>query len=343
MLRLAPCSATILIALGACGVPFRESIAERVAVVDAERIKRDVRTLCDEIGARPAYELEATEKTLAFLETELQRVGYKTRREAFESPMRTFKRLPPDEDGRRGWAMTLAKRATHYNLIAELRGRSEPDRVFEICAHYDTMPWTKGADDNASGMVAVLETARAIAKSSPERSIRFVFFAMEEEGLTGSRKHVELLRRAKQKVEGALVLDCVGFTNRAKNSQKTPIRIPLLFSPPRRADFIVVAGNWSSGWIGNLFESCADTYARDLRYYSVNRLAGMFSDASRGDHKSYWDAGYDAAALWDTVEYRSPHYHRPTDLPDTLDYGFLTAITRATTATALEWSRAWRK
>jgi hypothetical protein len=114
--------------------------------------------------------------------------------------------------------------------------------------------------------------------------------------------------------------------------------VPLLFDPPGEGDFLVDAGNFASGWLGNLYEACADAYVPAARYYSVNRLAGWYADALRSDHASYWRAGLHAILLTDTAEMRNPNYHRRTDLPATLDYEFLRANARALAATILHWA-----
>ena len=103
-------------------------------------------------------------------------------------------------------------------------------------------------------------------------------------------------------------------------------------------DFVLVAGNWDSGWLGNLYEGCAATYVPDLPLYSLNRIAGWFSDSSRSDHWNYWQAGVPAVWLTDTGEYRNPGYHTPDDRPEVIDPVFLRRCTQAVLATMLEWT-----
>ncbi len=99
-----------------------------------------------------------------------------------------------------------------------------------------------------------------------------------------------------------------------------------------------MVGNLRSGGLGNRFEHAAERYVPSLSYFSANRVGGFFRDALRSDHKPYWDKGYRAIMLTDTANFRNPHYHRATDLPDTLDYDFLYRVTQAIAATLLTWS-----
>ena len=132
----------------------------------------------------------------------------------------------------------------------------------------------------------------------------------------------------------------IGFSTEQEDSQATPARVPFVFDPPTRGNFLVVAGNFASGWLGNLYEACATAYVPTARWYSINRIASLFGDAVRSDHASYWKAGMPAILLSDTAEMRNPNYHKKTDTPDTIDYEFLFANTQALAATVLHWAGA---
>jgi hypothetical protein len=169
---------------------------------------------------------------------------------------------------------------------------------------------------------------------------------LERASLAGSQAHrvrsppghVRQLQAGGKPIAGAIVLDMVGFAASAEDSQRTPLRVPLLFDPPMRGDFLVVAGNFTSGWLGNHYEACAEAYVPAARYYSINRIAAWFEDAVRSDHSSYWQAGMSAILLSDTAEMRNPNYHQKTDTPATIDWEFLRANTQAVAATVLHWA-----
>jgi hypothetical protein len=320
-----------------CATGPHPAITAAVAAVDSERVFAHVEALCH-IGPRPECNREATEATLQYLEARLAEAGYAPRREPFEALMLDWVRLPHDGSKQR-WQRMAKRGVTHHNLIAEKAGSGPAAAtVIELGAHYDSMPWAPGADDNASGVAVVLETARLLATRPTDKTVRFVFYAMEEEGLVGSAAHVKQLIERQDLPEAALVLDMVGFASDAEDSQDSPVRIPLVAWVPYTANFILDAGDFSSGWLGNLFEDSAATYVPELPVFSVNRLAGLFEDAARSDHASYWAAGLDAILLSDTAEMRNRHYHTPTDQPATLDRTFLKRNAAAVLATMLAWA-----
>jgi carboxypeptidase Q len=96
-----------------------------------------------------------------------------------------------------------------YNTVAEIRGIEKPDEVVIIGAHLDSWDLGTGATDNGTGSMAVLEAARALQKLSvkPKRTIRFVLFTGEEQGLNGSREYVKAHKDELGKISGVLVHD----------------------------------------------------------------------------------------------------------------------------------------
>ena len=242
-----------------------------------------------------------------------------------------------------GYAMTGATNATVPttvpNLLVEIPGTSDRPGLIEISAHYDTVPGCPGADDNSSGVAAVLEIARWLQSHPPERTVRLCFFAGEEQGLLGSEVHVANMLARGDEVVGLLNLDAVGMATDAPDSQLAPIRILFVTWMPSTGDFITVIGDWNSGPLGNLLEAAIETYTPDLPYYSANRIGGMFDDAYRSDHAHYWRAGIPAIFITDTGEMRWDTYHKPGDVPAALDFGFLRRVAQATAAAALELAR----
>src|SRR5882762_7988369 len=96
-----------------------------------------------------------------------------------------------------------------YNTFGEIRRSEKPDEVVILGAHLDSWDLGPGSTDNGTGSMAVLEAARTLAKLNlkPKRTIRFVLFSGEEEGLVGSVKYVEAHRDELEKISGVLVHD----------------------------------------------------------------------------------------------------------------------------------------
>jgi hypothetical protein len=304
----------------ACGDrPADPDTSLRIARIDQQRLRQHVERITA-FGPRSRADLHATRSTVEYIRRELVAYGYRPELR----PVATEAHGPGSDYG-------------FENILAERRSNSAGAGILEIGAHYDTVPGTPGADDNASGVAALLEIARVLADARPRHKLRFCWFALEEDGRDGSRAHVRRLREQHEPLLAAFIFEMIGFTSNAPGSQATPLRVPLLFSPPRRGNFITVVGNWRSGAVGNRFESAARRYTPGLRYFSVNRLGGLFRDALRSDHKPYWDAGYAAVMLTDTADFRNPNYHRAADRVNTLDFAFMAQVARATAATVLDW------
>ena len=375
---LALLAAVGLALTGCAGVRPRADVSRAVAEVDADELMHSVETLCA-FGPRPVGLEAPTRNTLRWLRRTLEGLGYEVTEETFGWPRRAelfaVVNVPgSDEEIRllqedfhhffsgaplgaraealreQGWEVRgFSGRAPEtpevhqlVNLIAEKRGTTRPDRVVEVSAHYDTVPGSPGADDDASGCAALLEVARVLADVPTQRTLRLCFFAAEETGLDGSKVHVDaMLARAAAREDGlvevdALInLDSVGFVNREPDSQDAPMRVPLVAWMPTTGDFLSVLGTWSTSWIGAEFLAVQETYVPELRTFDAKRIAGFFSDARRSDHAWYWDAGIPAVFLTDTTEFRGAPYHLPTDVPEAIDREFLRQVTQATLAATM--------
>ncbi|BAY85619.1 peptidases M20 and M28 [Calothrix parasitica NIES-267] len=219
----------------------------------------------------------------------------------------------------------------HENLILNLPSvaQTEKDNLSPIliAAHYDGVPGSPGADDNASGVAVLLELARIFAKQPAKYPIRLVAFDMEEAGLLGSQEYVNQLLREKQKLRLMLSLEMLGYCNSNPGTQEYPAPILKRFYPDT-GDFIALIGNLKT--------------IRDLmRLRNIFRISGSKSEflpvpnngkvvpaVRRSDHAPFWDAGYKAMMVTDTSFLRNPHYHKSSDRVETLDLDFLTGVCR---------------
>lgn len=300
----------------------RKDIANLIGQIDQLRLRSHVVSLT-EAGPRPANDVQATRHAVDYIKAQLVSFGYQPFE---ESPGAAA--VPVDRDG-----------AGFINIIAEHSGSETPASILELGAHYDTVATSPGADDNASGVAAILEVARVLSQVTMKATVRFCFFAREENGREGSLYHVQQIQRRNEDMDGAIILEMVGYATDRPDTQRTPARIPWLFSPPTTGNFVAVVGNLHSGGLGNRFENALVSYVPTLPYFSANRVGGFFRDALRSDHKPYWDSGYRAIMLTDTANFRNPHYHQPSDTTETLNFGFLQRIAQATAATLLVTGR----
>ena len=207
-----------------------------------------------------------------------------------------------------------------------------------IAAHYDTVPGSPGADDNASALAVMLEVARCLRGLPLRRAVRFIGFCLEEEDLIGSLAYVASLRTAHEEIAGAIVLECVGYARTDEGSQRTPSGVTV--SGPSVGDFLGIVGNAASAELAGAVEAAANAHVPDLKTVSllVPGNGELLPDTRRSDHAAFWHYGYPAVMLTDTANFRNPHYHRSTDTLETLDLSFMEKVAAAVTAAALELS-----
>ncbi len=218
------------------------------------------------------------------------------------------------------------------NVIAQREGTEQPDRVIVIGAHYDSVAGSPGADDNASGVAVLLELARLHAETPFRKTVRFVAFTLEEPPFfrsrrMGSRVYVRSLKERGEQIEAMLCLESVGYFSREPWSQSFPwLVFWLRWRYPTTGNFITIVSNADSQPL--------QTEVRDALKARMDLPVETYTGpwwipgVDWSDHGSFWNKGYPAVMLTDTALFRNPHYHRPTDLPDTLDYRAMTELVR---------------
>ena len=215
---------------------------------------------------------------------------------------------------------------THQNLILNLAAHAKGKQKSPVLigAHYYAVPGTPGADDNATGVAALLELARTFAAVPVGCPIRLVAFDMEEYGLLGSAEYAAQLRQQQQPLRLMISLEMLGYCNSTSGSQRYPTGLERFY--PNRGDFIALIGNLPT--IPDLVR-----LSRSIRKVGVpsqwlpvpNR--GLIVPQTRlSDHAPFWDRGYRAMMVTDTAFLRNPHYHQASDRIETLDLDFFTGV-----------------
>lgn len=223
---------------------------------------------------------------------------------------------------------------TYHNVVATRAGRDARRPRLLVGAHYDSTPHTPGADDNASGVAALIECARLLAPRPSEAGLEFVGFDLEELQLTtyrvGSRRLARERRARGVALAGALVLEMVGYRDPTPGAQVVP---PFLgIDVPRTGDFLAAVGDTQSRALLDGFVTAARAAVPELPILPYRtRLRGWLLPLTRlSDNASFWDARYPSLMLTDTAFLRNPHYHRASDTGATLDFDFMAQVTEAT-------------
>ncbi len=224
----------------------------------------------------------------------------------------------------------------HHNFILDLpplnpplgkggkQEKKQDNLPIIIGAHYDTVPGTPGADDNATGVAVLLELAAEFASRPLKYPVQLVAFDMEEYGYFGSSHHAAKYKQQQQSIRLMISLEMLGYCNNNPNSQSYPAGLKYFY--PNCGNFIALIGNLRT--VSDMI-----TLSRNIRksgqpceWLPVPNRGLIVPDTRRSDHVPFWDNGYPAIMVTDTANMRNPHYHQPSDKIETLDLDFLAGV-----------------
>jgi Zn-dependent M28 family amino/carboxypeptidase len=277
-------------------------------------LAKHVHMLAHEIGPRNIWRRSSMESTVSYLEKVLSDLGYTVQRQEFRS-----------------------YQVTSANLEVEIPGSQYPEEIIVIGAHYDTVADCPGANDNGSGVAALLELSRLLASSTPQRTIRLVAFANEEppfffSNTMGSSFYAARCLERKEKIVGMLSLETVGYYSDKPRSQHYPFPFSMFY--PNTANFIGFVGNIRSR---QLVRQTIEAFRRNAKFPSEGLAAPSFiTGVGWSDHLSFWRAGYPALMVTDTAFYRYASYHTSADTAEKLDYDRMARVVTGLVPTIME-------
>jgi Zn-dependent M28 family amino/carboxypeptidase len=262
----------------------------------AEELRRDVTHLAGEIGHRDTEHPEALARAAEFIEGEFRTAGLEPRRQGYEA------------DGQ-----------TVFNLDAEVKGRS--DEVVVVGAHYDSVRGAPGANDNGSGVAAVLALARRTGRERPKRTLRFVAFVNEEPPYfqtekMGSLVYARACKARGERVTAMISVETIGCYSDEKGSQHYPVPLNMFY--PSVGNFVAFVGDSGSA---ELVKRVVGTFRQRVAFPSEGAaVPGFLEGVGWSDHWSFWQCGYPGVMVTDTAPFRYAWYHTVGDTPDKLDY-----------------------
>ncbi|WP_188372784.1 M28 family peptidase [Winogradskyella haliclonae] len=204
------------------------------------------------------------------------------------------------------------------NVIATQLGTVNPDDIYIICAHYDSVT-TFCADDNTTGTSAVLEIARILSRYEIENTVVYALWDEEEIGLRGSNYYAELASDVangganRANIIGVINMDMMGYQNQIANDNNFDIDLRNIGTSVQIKDDLLLL---------------QPTYAPNLNPIVVN------PGTPASDHKPFWDEGYGAVLVgesWQTSD-QTPNYHQNTDRLATLDMAYFHEIAKLVAA-----------
>lgn len=299
-------------------------VAAAMAAVDISRVEKLLRELTGEqnvtingqsvrIASRNSYSTDL-DHALNLLEQIYVSLGFKPRKDA--KPGEPWFERFPYKVGRR----------TLYNFIAEVPGQVTPSQMLVVGSHIDsTAGWPNrsenvapGADDDASGTVAVIEIVRAIIKMKPGCTIRFCHFSGEEQGLLGSEAYAADLAKAKANVIGMIQMDMVGYCRAGSN------RVDVHDDVDRNGSHSIVVSMVRNAARYGLQLTVVDTHNHAV--------------SGRSDHGPFLDKRWKGVLVSEefTDEGFNPNYHSNGDRVNTLNLPWMVEVIRMVLASVVE-------
>lgn len=271
----------------------------------ASRLRRHVTVLAGEIGERNTQHYGELQEAARYVATELRAEGYPVREEPYGIGEREM-----------------------VNIEGERRGNTHPEEIVVVGAHYDSVAGAPGANDNASGVAAVLELGRLLRDLKPARTVRLVAFVNEEppwfigENM-GSLVYARGAKKRGEKIVAMLSLETVGYYSDQPHSQKYPE--PFQHFYPDTGNFIGMVSNLASY---PLLRRVIGTFRATTHFPSEGLAAPeVVPGVGWSDHWAFWQEGYPAMMVTDTAPFRYPYYHASGDTPDKLDYQRMARVT----------------
>ncbi len=269
------------------------------------RVELHVRTLADEIGPRDVFVPDKLNAAADYIRTFWEKIGYEVSAQTFS-----------------------VQNVECQNLAIEIPGRSKPGEIVLVGAHYDTVSWAPGANDNGSAVAALLELSRLFSTESPSRTLRFVAFTNEEppffkSSSMGSLVYAKACQKRKENIVSMVCLETIGYYRDEPKTQKYPF--PFRFFYPDKGNFVAVVGNLRSKPLVKSFTR----HFMEESDFPVECVAtfGFLTGIDWSDHWSFWHCGYPAIMITDTALFRYPYYHSSEDTSDKIDYDSLARVT----------------
>ncbi len=262
-----------------------------------KELHADVQKLAGEIGERNMWHYPQLNAAGDFIEDSFARAGLHPRRDSYE-----------------------LRGQTCHNIEAEIPG-ARPE-ILLVGAHYDSVFGSPGANDNGSGVAALLALARRFAGKTSQHTLRFVAFVNEEppyflSGEMGSLVYAGRCKARGDKISAMISLETIGYFSDAPNSQIYPSRALGVFYP-KVGNFIGFVSNVHSR---TLLRRAIAVFRKHAKIPSEGAALPWFiPGVSWSDQWSFWKRGYPGIMITDTAPFRYPYYHSANDTPDKLDY-----------------------
>ncbi|MFA7340243.1 MAG: M28 family peptidase [Candidatus Obscuribacterales bacterium] len=291
----------------------------------SKRLREHVVVLASEIGCRSLTSAPVNlELAAAYIEHKFSEFGYLVDKQEYDVELLSSKSHEEKND------TLVFPKVTHTtrNIVAEIKGSDHPEQIVVIGAHYDSVYDCPAANDNGSGVSAILELARHFANRELPCTVRFVAFTNEEPPFfhtdkMGSYQYAKLCHERKDNIVAMLSLETIGYYSDSPGSQSFPNPLLRLLCPDT-GNFLLFLSNLKSQ---ALLKRTLRSFRAGVKFPSQGiSLPEFISGVRFSDQDSFWRFGYPALMITDTANYRYPHYHDKQDTPEKLNYEKLAEV-----------------
>ena len=319
-----------------CKVVANKASTSAALAIQEERLRRYIKRLAEEIGPRNIENqtnYEKLDETANYIEATMKDIGYTPNTYTYEASYK-------------------GKEFSVKNIEVVIEGSRPSDSYIVIGAHYDTVSCSPGADDNGSGVAALLEIARHLRTLDQQKiktTIKLVAFPNEESPYSldqktgssfginmGSLVYAKQARAKNDSIIGMICLESIGYYSDAPGSQQYPglLKILKIFHGDT-GDFLVALGNLASSSFLKKFVKCFKENTNPFPIHAHSLPDTRFTkDIGRSDHKAFWLEGYPAIMLTDTANFRNNRYHTSNDTADSVSYKAFTKVVNQLCLTA---------
>ena len=213
------------------------------------------------------------------------------------------------------------------NIEVELQSNSNSKEIILLGAHYDSVFGSPGANDNASGIAALLELSRLIYGHNCDRTLKLVAFVNEEPPFfqsnnMGSYLYAQRSRERMEKIKTMISIETIGYYTNKKNSQNYPFPLGRFY--PKTGNFIGFVANLNSK---HSLYNAIDSFRKNTKFPSQGVAAAKWLPGiSSSDQWAFWKMKYPAIMITDTAPYRYPYYHTKADTPEKIDYDAMARV-----------------
>lgn len=278
----------------------KESPSKHFAMQQLQkRLPAHVEKLAGEIGERNVFHPARLAEAADYIEQQWQALGYAVHRQVYPS-----------------------REVEVANLEIVCPGTTRPDEIVIVGAHYDSVINSPGANDNATGVAALLEICRHLQDEVPARTMRFVAFVNEEPPFyrtseMGSLVYARACKRRGDTIVAMLCLETLGYYSDRPHSQHYPFPLSIFY--PDSANFIGLVGKTKGRQLVRQMKSSFQAHSS----FPIQSIAApdLLPGIGWSDHWSFWQQGYHQAVMvTDTALYRYDYYHTRGDTPDRIAY-----------------------